>query len=68
MQNLKTISGRTISATANNSKRSFTIRVNGSKYRTHSMSVEDFNECLHNTANDWQNYLNTEIYINIIKN
>ena len=53
-----TISGREIKATANHAKKTFTIRVNGSKYRTTTMAKDKFNSCLYMTANDWQQYLN----------
>ena len=53
-----TTSGREIKATANHAKRTFTIRVEGAKYRTTKMSREEFNTSLYMTANDWQQYLN----------
>lgn len=62
---MKTISGREISATPNYSKRTFTIRVEGAKYRTVKMSVEEFDSCLHNTANDWQQFLKTNDYYRV---
>lgn len=64
MQN-KTISGRTINATANHSKKTFTIRVDGSKYRTIQMSKEEFNECLNMSANDWQQFLKGSDYYKV---
>lgn len=56
---MKTISGREINVRANASKRTFTIRVNSGKYRTFPMSKDEFKSCEHNTANDWQNFLNS---------
>lgn len=53
-----TITNREIKATANHSKRTFTIRVNGAKYRTTRMTKDEFNSSLCMTANDWQQYLN----------
>ena len=53
-----TIKNREIKATANHIKRTFTIRVNGAKYRTMRMSKEDFYSSIRMTANDWQQYLN----------
>ena len=58
----KTITGREINVTPNYSKRTFTIRVTGAKYRTLQMSKQEFTECLHMTANDWQQFLNTDAY------
>jgi hypothetical protein len=49
----KTISGREIKVTPNHSKQTFTIRVDGSKYRTIRMSKGEFDEALYMTAEDW---------------
>jgi hypothetical protein len=46
-------------ATANHSKRTFTLRDKGNKYRTLQMSKIEFNEALYNTPGDWINYLKT---------
>ena len=54
---MKTISGREINVTSNQSARTFTIRVLGAKYRTVPMSREEFKSCENNTANDWQQFL-----------
>ncbi|MGQ1929551.1 hypothetical protein [Ornithobacterium rhinotracheale] len=52
---------RVIKATANHSKRTFTLRDNfGAKYRTNRMSKEEFEMHLNNTSEDWLNYLSTE--------
>ncbi len=55
----------TIKATANQSKRTFTIRKNypdGTilKYRTGPMSKEEFENCEMNTENDWKDFLRTD--------
>lgn len=42
---------------ANQQNRTFTIRVNGSKYRTGSFSKEEFEEMEYNTESDWRNFL-----------
>ena len=44
-------------AKSNKSERTFTIRKNGSKYRTNKMSKDEFNRCLNNTSNDWNDFL-----------
>ena len=54
---MKTITGREIKVTPNHSKRTFTIRVKGFKYRTIPMDQEEFDSNLNNTANDWQQFL-----------
>ena len=52
-------------ATPNHSKRTFTIRKDGSKYRTLPMNKEEFNDALHMTADDWKAYLRNEQPIKI---
>lgn len=61
---------RTIIATANQSKRTFTLRIryfdgSQSKYRTLPMSKQDFNNCLYNSSSDWQNFLNYGAYYKV---
>jgi len=41
----------------NNSKRTFTIRKQGLKFRTNKMNRVDFQSSLNSTARDWQDYL-----------
>lgn len=57
MTTLKTITGREIRVSANHSAKTFTIRSNGSKYRTNRLSAEEFQSCLYHTGNDWSNFL-----------
>ena len=57
-----TVKNRTLKITANQSKRTFTIRsyVDGkfhSKYRTIPMSKDDFYSEEYNTENDWKYFL-----------
>jgi hypothetical protein len=52
----------TLTATPNHSKRTFTIRKNGSKYRTMPMSKEEFEEAEMNTKNDWNWFLRSNEY------
>jgi hypothetical protein len=61
----KTITGTQIKVSENNSKRTYTIWVNGSKYRTTPMNKIDFNECKHNTANDWAHFLRSNDYYKV---
>lgn len=55
-----TTTGRQIKATANHSKRTFTIRTDSAKYRTNKMDKEEFQSCLYNTASDWNQFLKSE--------
>ena len=57
---MKTITGREITAKANYSARTFTIRTEAGKYRTNKMDKAEFNSCLNNTANDWQYFLRSQ--------
>ena len=57
----------TIKATANQSKRTFTIRkyIDGklfAKYRTLQMSKDEFNSAEMNTENDWKDFLKSDDY------
>jgi len=54
-----------IKVTPNYSQRTFTIRTNYSKYRTIRMTKDEFNSELHNTQNDWRNFLraSSEYYL-----
>jgi arsenate reductase-like glutaredoxin family protein len=50
---------------ANKSRRTFTIITDVAKYRTYQMSKEEFQSCLHNTQNDWRNFLRSDDYYKI---
>ena len=45
--------------TQNYQKRTFTIYINDTKWRTNQMTKEEFQENLFNTQNNWKNYLLT---------
>jgi hypothetical protein len=58
---------RLIKSTPNYRARTFTLRLyyNGELYkklRTFKMSKEEFNSCLHNTNNDWNQFLKSDDY------
>ena len=60
----------TIKATANQSKRTFTIRkyIDGklfAKYRTIQMSQEEFDSEEMNTENDWKQFLKSDDYYKV---
>lgn len=65
MKNLTTISGRNIKIAANHSKRTFTIKTDSAKYRTITLNKEEFQSCLHNTGNDWADFLKSPDYYKI---
>ena len=62
MKRLHTISDIEIMVTANHSQRTFTLRKNGSKYRTDRMSQQEFNSALNWTGNDWAQFFKTDAY------
>ena len=57
--NLKTIGGKELIVSSNEQKRTFTIYKDDTKYTTNKMTKLEFNENIHNTGRDWQNYLLT---------
>jgi hypothetical protein len=59
---LKTITGSLIKVTPNNSRRTFTLRTDGAKYRTIRMSREEFENAKAWTGNDWSQFLKTDEY------
>ena len=65
MKTLTTISDRELKVSSNKSKRTFTIVTDAAKYRTYQMSKEEFNDNLHNTGNDWQNFLKSNDYYKV---
>ena len=48
--------------TSNKSARTYTIRVNGSKYRTFQMSKQEFDSAYYWAENDWRQFLKTNEY------
>lgn len=61
---------RIIKVVANHSARTFTLRIvypDGSKtkYRTIPLSKEEFNSNLHNTINDWNQFLKSDDYYRV---
>ena len=61
---------KNISVTANQSARTFTLRVYDkgkkyAKYRTIQMSQEEFDSSEHNTENDWKQFLKTDEYYKV---
>lgn len=67
IHNLKTIGEKEFMVTSNESKRTFTIYINDSKYKTNQMTKEEFEENLYNNGKDWQNFLLTSQNYHLIK-
>lgn len=51
-----------LSTTSNKSKRTFTITLNGNKYRTLPMTRKEFEEATYWSETDWKNFLKTNQY------
>lgn len=64
MKTLTTITGEKITiVSCNQSKRTFTLRTTGGKFRTYPMSRKDFNYYSDfATGNDWQQFLRSSDY------
>jgi len=65
MKTLKSITEREFRISANKSRRTYTIRTFGSKYRTYRMTKEEFQSCDNYTGNDWNNFLKSESYYTV---
>lgn len=50
---------QTMRVTSNKTKRTYTIVLNGNKYRTTELSQDEFEEFEYNTESDWVNYIRT---------
>tara|TARA_R110002124_G_scaffold181531_2_gene348936 strand:+ start:197 stop:403 length:207 start_codon:yes stop_codon:yes gene_type:complete len=59
--------GSTMKVEANHSKRTFTIRTEGAKYRTLKFTKQEFEENEWNTQGDWEYFLRTEDFYYEIK-
>ena len=57
----------TLKVTSNQSKRHFTIKTESGKYKTCSMSKEEFEDNDNNTKNDWLNFLRKDGSYYLIK-
>ena len=66
-QILKTQTGRTLEVRSNESRRTFTIKDDGTKYRTYPMAKVEFNEATYRTGNDWSHYLRNSNNYYIVK-
>jgi hypothetical protein len=57
MKTLRSITGQEFKISSNKRSRTFTIRTNGSKYRTLPMSKQEFEDAEYMTGDDWRRYL-----------
>lgn len=62
---LKTISGRKISVRPNHKARTFTIKTESANWRTIPLDKDEFQSCLNNTGNDWNQFLKSNDYYRI---
>lgn len=65
MKTLKTVTGRILKVSANQSKRTFTIKTESATYRTLPMNQVEFESCEFNTGNDWNNFLKSDDYYKV---
>jgi len=56
-----------IEVTSNVKNRTFTIKKNGTTYRTGKFSKPEFEEAEYNTEKDWNNFLRTQDFYSIVK-
>jgi len=59
--------GRHFRVSSNKSARTFTIVVDGTKYRTVKMNKEEFDSRMNNTANDWNVFLKSSSDYYVVK-
>lgn len=65
MTTLRTITGRELKISSNKSKRTFTIVTDAAKYRTLTMSKEEFESANYWTGQDWAQFLKTNDYYKV---
>lgn len=66
MKTLRTITNKEITiVSSNKSKRTFTLKTTGGKFRTYPMTKDEFRSCLNNTGNDWDYFLRSNDYYKI---
>ena len=62
MTTYTTVTGREIKVSVNYSKKTFTVITESGKYRTLAMNKNEFQSNIHNTGNDWNNFLKGSDY------
>lgn len=64
---LTTITDRKLKVRPNHSKKHFTIITDSGKWRTNTLPMQEFESCLYNTGDDWQNFLKSDDYYPVKK-
>lgn len=59
---LFTVTETEIKVRPNHSRRTFTLRKNGTTYRTNQMSKDEFQSATYWTGNDWNQFFKTNDY------
>jgi len=59
------ITGQQFLVRPNYRAKTFTIKTNGSTYRTISLNNEEFKICEYNTGNDWAKFMKSENYYKV---
>jgi len=62
LTSLTSITGREFKVSSNKRTRIFTIKSEGTKYKTIPFDKEEFNSMLSNTGNDWAHFMKTMDY------
>lgn len=65
MKTLKTNTGRELKVSSNKRNRTFAIKTDVATYRTIRLSKEEFESCLSNTGNDWNQFLKSNDYYKV---
>jgi hypothetical protein len=60
-----TISGQEIAVRPNFKAKTYTIKTNGSTYRTSTLNSQEFEDAEYNTGNDWMSFLKSGNYSKI---
>jgi hypothetical protein len=64
---VETFKNKVMKITSNKSKRTYTIKNDYAKYRTFTMSKQEFDSAYYWTENDWKQFLKTDEYYKKIK-
>lgn len=60
-----TITGQEFLVRPNYRAKTFTIKTNGTTYRTTLLNAEEFKECEYNTGNDWAAFMKSGNYYKV---
>lgn len=59
------ITGQVFLVRPNYRTKVFTIKTNGSTYKTTNLNSAEFEECEYNTGNDWMSFMKTSNYYKV---